>query len=99
MNQRTLALTVVAALLAATVGAAATWALSDDSVASDQGGTRLDPASVVETEYPGQEGVAEEPKLEGLRDVHPLPGTIARVEGPFDDRFSLRGTRRWRPTP
>jgi hypothetical protein len=89
LSKSTLALTVVAAMLAATVGAAATWALSDSPDAGDPSSTSLDPASVVQTEYPAQSGVAEEPQLDGPRDVHPLPGAIARVAGPFDDRFGF----------
>jgi hypothetical protein len=81
-------LTVVAALAAATVGGAATWALAGDDPAGAAG--RL-PEAVVQTSFPDLAPVAAAPRLEGLRDTHPRVGSVARVAGPFDDRIEIGG--------
>jgi hypothetical protein len=81
-------LTVVAALAAATVGAAAAWALAGDDGGPRPGRTP-GPEEVVQTSFPDLAPVSAEPRLAGLRDTHPLPGSVARITGPFDDRIEV----------
>lgn len=41
------------------------------------------------TQLVGLETATGEPGLPGLRTAHPAPGSVGRVAGPFDDRFTL----------
>lgn len=41
----------------------------------------------VATEFPGYSPASGEPELAILNDLQPPAGTVARAEGPFDDRF------------
>ena len=50
-------------------------------------------APVVVTALPGLVPATGDPVLEGFATARPRPGTTAAVQGPFDDRFELSGTR------
>ena len=88
MSAGRLTLTVVAAVAAAAVGGAATWALAGDDPASVQV-TAPDPAAAAQTSFPDLATPSEEPELAGLREADPQPGNVARVSGPFDDRIEV----------
>ncbi|MGA8996143.1 MAG: hypothetical protein WB441_17735, partial [Nocardioidaceae bacterium] len=51
------------------------------------------PHDVVVTALPDRQPAAAEPALPGLRTAAAPAGTVARVAGPFDDRFRLTGLR------
>jgi hypothetical protein len=87
--------TVATLVLAVVVGAGVTWAVgrgepdrpgadataTSTSVAADPTGAR--------TALPGIVPARGEPGLPGLRTARPPRGGVARVAGPFDDRFAL----------
>ena len=73
-----------AAVLAAGLGAGATWAV--DRGSPDDHPT-IDPSSAAATSFPGLTPATGNPTLAGLNRRHPAVGTVATVAGPFDDRF------------
>lgn len=82
-------ITLVGAVLAAAVAVtwlAVGWSRSDDGAAA---AALPDPATVARTDLPGLTPATGEPRLPGLADAAPRPGTIGVVPGPFDDRFTL----------
>jgi hypothetical protein len=88
LNARNITLAVVAAMVAATVGAAATWALADDPVSAGADRTPA-PEAVVQTSFPDQSSVPDEPELAGLEGASPRPGQVSLLPGPFDDRIQV----------
>lgn len=88
MNARNITLAVAAAMVAATVGAAATWALADDPVSTGADQTPV-PEAVVQTSFPDQSSVPDEPELAGLEEAGPRPGQVSVLPGPFDDRIRV----------
>lgn len=49
------------------------------------------PGAAVRTSFAGLAPAASQPELPGLADLHPAPGQVVQVRGPFDDRFVLSG--------
>jgi len=79
---------IVVLLIAGAVGAGVTLLVRG----AGSGAEALpDPASAARTALPGLPAVTGDPELAGLASAHPEPGVVAVVEGPFDDRFELRG--------
>ena len=52
-----------------------------------------DPPSGARTVLPGQIAATGEPTLPGFDTARPPAGTVARVAGPFDDRYTWSGLR------
>jgi hypothetical protein len=75
------------------LSAGATYALSPVSRSGQpERTTAANAASAARTSFPGLIAATAEPSLTGLNGVRPgrpRPGTVARVTGPFDDRFTL----------
>lgn len=92
MSVRAVVLSVVALLVAGAVGAGATL-LFRGSGPGTEAGPVPDLASAARTELPGLTAPTGEPELPGLAAASPEPGTVAVVEGPFDDRLDLGDLR------
>lgn len=88
MSVRAVVLSVAALLVAGAVGAGAVLLVHDAGPGADQ---VPDPASAARTELPGLTAPTGDPELPGLAAADPAPGTVAVVEGPFDDRLDLTG--------
>lgn len=86
-----LAAMVLAVPAVAAVAVVATWlvvtAMRSDEPAS--AADLVDPAAVVRTDLPGLTPPTGEPRLPGIADATPRPGTVDVVPGPFSDRFTL----------
>ena len=57
------------------------------------GGSGAEPSDVVQTNFAGLPAAKGEPTLPGLTSVHPHPGAVEQLAGPFDDRFELTDLR------
>jgi hypothetical protein len=92
MTRRSRRLTVLATVLAALLGAGLTGALAvrPSGPAADDAQGASGP-SHARTALPALTPAAGEPTLPGLQTSHPRPGTIARMAGPFDERYELSG--------
>lgn len=81
---------VVTAVLAAVVAASLTWWWS----MHDADGTASPPQrSVAVSPLEASGPPTGDPDLPGFATADPVPGTVARVAGPFDDRFVLHDVR------
>ncbi|MFI9486507.1 hypothetical protein ACIG47_08970 [Promicromonospora sp. NPDC052451] len=90
MSARAVVLSVVALLVAGAVGAGATLLVRG---AGPGTAAVPDPASAARTAFPGLAAAGGEPELPGFAAVHPEPGSVEVVEGPFDDRLDLGDLR------
>lgn len=79
---------IVGVAAAFVIGAGVTYAVS----LSDQrdGAAAPNPSSAARTSFPGLPAATGEPRLTGLTRIKPKPGTVTRVKGPFDDRFTMQ---------
>ena len=92
VTTRRIAAAVAVAVVAAVIGGAGAWALSGQDLGDRSQAARVhppDPAAAARTDFPGLQHAAGEPDLPDLRTVHPRPGSVATLAGPFDDRFEL----------
>jgi len=78
---------IVTLAVAAAVGAGVTYAVSRTGQSGPAALTK--PATAARTRLPGLVAATGSPTLPGLRTARPKPGTVARVSGPFDDRFTM----------
>ncbi|PUB25569.1 hypothetical protein C8K30_107322 [Promicromonospora sp. AC04] len=90
MSVRAVVLSVAALLVAGAVGVGATLLVRGAGPGAEQ---VPDPASAARTAFPGLTAPTGDPELPGLATARPRPGTVAVVEGPFDDRLDLSGLR------
>ncbi len=90
MSVRAVVLSVVALLVAGAVGVGATLLVRGTGSGTEQ---VPDPASAARTEFPGLTAATGDPELPGLATADPEPGTVAVVEGPFDDRLDVSGLK------
>ena len=84
-------LAVAAGAAAALVGGGVTWALAAPDSSTDR--PPAGEASAARTSFAGLAPADGEPTLPGLGAAAPAPGGVARLAGPFDDRFALSGLR------
>ena len=94
-DRRRLATAIV---LAALLGATATWVLtragSTDTAPDRSSSTALaGSATGAKTALPGLAPASGEPALPGLAGADVMPGSVTQVAGPFDDRFALSRLR------
>ncbi|MEO5852393.1 MAG: hypothetical protein ABIQ15_07755 [Nocardioides sp.] len=88
---------ILAIVIAAVTGAAATWLVVDQGDAGDPAPGPSSEQRVVadtspsgaRTSLPGLVPATGGPHLTGLETARPSPGTVVQVQGPFDDRFIL----------
>jgi len=87
MRLSRIAAMLVGLAAAAAVGAGVTYAARPTE---QSGPTALpNPATAARTRFPGLVSATGKPTLTGLSAVKPKPGSVARVTGPFDDRFRI----------
>jgi hypothetical protein len=79
---------VIAGLAAALAIGPGVYAVSRAGQAD--GTTVPDPTTAARVSFPGLVARTGEPTLPGLNAVKPKPGTVTRVTGPFDDRFTMQ---------
>ncbi|HYN30879.1 MAG TPA: hypothetical protein VES95_13575 [Dermatophilaceae bacterium] len=96
-SRRPTVLLVVALAVAALVAATAAAALATGGSGSVGGQPVGAPAAAgpggARTALPGLVAASADPMLAGFATAKPVTGAVARVNGPFDDRFELSGVR------
>lgn len=87
-------LIVAACVLAALLTGGTVWVLRHhDSAAPTLANPTTTPTGTIPTSFPDLAAPTGDPELEGLTTASPAPGTVARLPGPFDDRFTLSRLR------